>query len=96
MAHRPKGTGGLYAEVEEVEDSDGRWNRAPTPPGDDDSDGEAFLAHHRLAASGNILDTTTWVEIYHRGLVLALRKRFPHSNHLHDREPGVSAAARCG
>lgn len=87
-------SGVCYAEVDEVEDADGKWNRAPTPPppvADDEYDGDAFVAHHRQAASGNMLETTTWVELCCPGLVLALRKRFPHDNRLHDREPGVSS-----
>lgn len=94
----PKGTlhttssGVSYTEVDEIEDEDGKWSRAPTPPPlRDEDDGEAFVAHHRLASSGNILETMTWIELYNNGLVMALRKRFPHNNHLHDREPGVSS-----
>ncbi|RSH82039.1 uncharacterized protein EHS24_008243 [Apiotrichum porosum] len=96
----PKGTlhttssGVSYTEVDEIEDEDGKWSRAPTPPPlRDEDDGEAFVAHHRLASSGNILETMTWIELYNNGLVMALRKRFPHNNHLHDREPGAAMRA---
>lgn len=78
-----------FSEVEEVYVPGIGWQTAPPPKEPAGRSTDCFIAHHRNAPSGNVLETATWIELRDARLVLHLRQIFPLQPSLYDVKPGV-------